>query len=186
MLTATKDDKRLSHCLVADGTASIHLSLWDNQGESLQPGDILHLSGGCVSLSHSLSHSLTVSLCHSPLSLWGNSFLCLSSVSKLLCRCCVPSSCVAHLMSLLLVFLSIYVLLLLIVSSFFFSDIAHFIRIHSSCTLDAMALLNELESMSLFFSLYVVHCIDVDLNKVYDGIFWDTQHEFIAMGTGPS
>lgn len=47
-VTKTKDEHTISHCLVADGSASIHLSLWDTQGDSLSPSDIIRLSGGWV------------------------------------------------------------------------------------------------------------------------------------------
>eukprot|EP01089_Gocevia_fonbrunei_P005500 TRINITY_DN15955_c0_g1_i1.p1 TRINITY_DN15955_c0_g1~~TRINITY_DN15955_c0_g1_i1.p1 ORF type:complete len:165 (-),score=23.48 TRINITY_DN15955_c0_g1_i1:59-553(-) len=54
-VTKTKENHTISHCLIADNTASIHLSLWDSQGDSLQPGDIIRLSGGyCTLFKNSL------------------------------------------------------------------------------------------------------------------------------------
>ncbi|KAJ4459690.1 hypothetical protein PAPYR_4447 [Paratrimastix pyriformis] len=49
-VSKTKDDHRISYALVADDTASIHLSLWDNQAEQLFPGDIIRLRQGYASL----------------------------------------------------------------------------------------------------------------------------------------
>ncbi|KAL6079670.1 SOSS complex subunit B1 [Balamuthia mandrillaris] len=54
-VTKTKENHTISDCLVADGSAAIRLSLWDRQGESLQPGDIIKLSGGyCTLFKNSL------------------------------------------------------------------------------------------------------------------------------------
>jgi hypothetical protein len=44
----TSEESKISQCLVADASASILLSLWDTQGDSLQMGDIIRLSGGYV------------------------------------------------------------------------------------------------------------------------------------------
>eukprot|EP01117_Protostelium_nocturnum_P017977 TRINITY_DN740_c0_g1_i3.p1 TRINITY_DN740_c0_g1~~TRINITY_DN740_c0_g1_i3.p1 ORF type:complete len:113 (-),score=6.41 TRINITY_DN740_c0_g1_i3:166-504(-) len=48
--TKTKDNHNITHTLVADQTASIHLSLWDDVGEVIQPGDLIRLCGGYTSL----------------------------------------------------------------------------------------------------------------------------------------
>lgn len=49
-VTRTKDEHTIYQTLVADYTASINISLWDNIGELLQPGDIVRLKGGYCTL----------------------------------------------------------------------------------------------------------------------------------------
>mmetsp|Transcript_34761 Transcript_34761/g.56302 ORF Transcript_34761/g.56302 Transcript_34761/m.56302 type:complete len:156 (+) Transcript_34761:119-586(+) len=49
-ITRTKDDHSIHHALVADTSACVNLSLWDSQGEQLQPGDIVRMKGGYTSL----------------------------------------------------------------------------------------------------------------------------------------
>jgi ssDNA-binding replication factor A large subunit len=45
-VTKTKDDHYVHQYLVADQTGSIWLSLWDEQGLQLMPGDIVQLRSG--------------------------------------------------------------------------------------------------------------------------------------------
>eukprot|EP00741_Cyanophora_paradoxa_P025529 tig00000383_g24635.t1 len=49
-VTKTKEQNTITHALVADSTASVSLSLWDQLGEMVQPGDILRLKGGYCTL----------------------------------------------------------------------------------------------------------------------------------------
>lgn len=46
----TKDGHEVRSCKVADKTGSINLSVWDEPGLLLQPGDILRISKGYVSV----------------------------------------------------------------------------------------------------------------------------------------
>lgn len=46
----TKDGHEVRSCKVADKTGSINLSVWDEPGVLLQPGDILRVSKGYVSV----------------------------------------------------------------------------------------------------------------------------------------
>ena len=46
----TKDNDMITHALVADHTASIYMSLWNEQGEQIQPGDIIRLTNGYSTL----------------------------------------------------------------------------------------------------------------------------------------
>ncbi|XP_049847842.1 SOSS complex subunit B2 isoform X2 [Schistocerca gregaria] len=48
--TKTKEGGIIVQHLVADSTASITASLWDEKGEALQPGDIFIMNGGYASL----------------------------------------------------------------------------------------------------------------------------------------
>lgn len=50
-VTKTKDDHVVHQYLVADQTGSIFLSLWDEQGFQLMPGDIVQLRSGFVNFS---------------------------------------------------------------------------------------------------------------------------------------
>ena len=47
----TKDNHKLTLVWVGDDSGSIHLSLFDELGDVVQPADILHLIGGCVSVN---------------------------------------------------------------------------------------------------------------------------------------
>jgi hypothetical protein len=49
-VTKTKDDHMVHQYLVADQSGSIWLSLWDEQGFQLMPGDIIQLRSGFVIL----------------------------------------------------------------------------------------------------------------------------------------
>jgi hypothetical protein len=49
-VTKTKDDHYVHQYLVADQTGSIWLSLWDEQGLQLMPGDIVQLRSGYCTL----------------------------------------------------------------------------------------------------------------------------------------
>eukprot|EP01121_Diplochlamys_sp_Union-15-3_P001066 TRINITY_DN10931_c0_g2_i1.p1 TRINITY_DN10931_c0_g2~~TRINITY_DN10931_c0_g2_i1.p1 ORF type:complete len:118 (-),score=27.71 TRINITY_DN10931_c0_g2_i1:32-346(-) len=44
--TKTKEDHTINQYLVADSSGSIHLTLWQDKGQLLLPGDILQLRGG--------------------------------------------------------------------------------------------------------------------------------------------
>ena len=44
--TKTKDGHEVRSCRVADKTGSINVSVWDEWGELLQPGDIIKFSKG--------------------------------------------------------------------------------------------------------------------------------------------
>ncbi len=46
----TKDGHEVRSCKVADKTGSINLSVWDEPGLLLQPGDILRISKAYVSV----------------------------------------------------------------------------------------------------------------------------------------
>lgn len=46
--TKTRDNNVVHQVLVADGTAAITLSLWDELGELVDSGDILRLTNGCA------------------------------------------------------------------------------------------------------------------------------------------
>jgi len=48
--TKTKDEHSIYQCLVADYTGSMYISLWDTNGEQVQPGDIVKLKGGYATL----------------------------------------------------------------------------------------------------------------------------------------
>lgn len=47
-VTKTKDGHEVRSCKVADKTGSITLSVWDEIGGLIQPGDIIRLTKGCV------------------------------------------------------------------------------------------------------------------------------------------
>ncbi|PRP79262.1 OB fold-containing protein, nucleic acid binding [Planoprotostelium fungivorum] len=55
-ITKTKDGSVMQKAQVADETASISITLWDNIGDSLQPGDICRLRNGyCTPYKNYLS-----------------------------------------------------------------------------------------------------------------------------------
>uniref|UniRef100_A0A672UI07 SOSS complex subunit B2 n=1 Tax=Strigops habroptila TaxID=2489341 RepID=A0A672UI07_STRHB len=47
-VTKTKDGHEVRSCKVADKTGSITISVWDEIGGLIQPGDIIRLTKGCV------------------------------------------------------------------------------------------------------------------------------------------
>lgn len=47
-VTKTKDGHEVRSCKVADKTGSITISVWDEIGSLIQPGDIIRLTKGCV------------------------------------------------------------------------------------------------------------------------------------------
>uniref|UniRef100_A0A8C9ENN7 SOSS complex subunit B2 n=1 Tax=Pavo cristatus TaxID=9049 RepID=A0A8C9ENN7_PAVCR len=50
-VTKTKDGHEVRSCKVADKTGSITISVWDEIGSLIQPGDIIRLTKGCVGAS---------------------------------------------------------------------------------------------------------------------------------------
>ncbi|EPQ11595.1 SOSS complex subunit B2, partial [Myotis brandtii] len=46
-VTKTKDGHEVRSCKVADKTGSITISVWDEIGGLIQPGDIIRLTRGC-------------------------------------------------------------------------------------------------------------------------------------------
>lgn len=48
----TKDQRELRSCKVADATASINFSIWDEPSQFISPGDILKVSRGYASIFH--------------------------------------------------------------------------------------------------------------------------------------
>lgn len=58
-VTKARDGHTIHHYLVADGTAAIHLSLWDAVGEAVRLGDILRLNNGYCSLHNQFLHLYT-------------------------------------------------------------------------------------------------------------------------------
>ncbi|XP_040281491.1 SOSS complex subunit B1 [Bufo bufo] len=49
-VTKTKDGHEVRTCKVADKTGSINISVWDDVGKLIQPGDIIRLTKGYASL----------------------------------------------------------------------------------------------------------------------------------------
>ncbi|NWX86399.1 SOSB2 protein, partial [Nothoprocta pentlandii] len=49
-VTKTKDGHEVRSCKVADKTGSINISVWDDVGNLIQPGDIIRLTKGYASL----------------------------------------------------------------------------------------------------------------------------------------
>lgn len=47
-VTKTKDGHEVRTCKVADKTGSINISVWDDVGNLIQPGDIIRLTKGYV------------------------------------------------------------------------------------------------------------------------------------------
>jgi hypothetical protein len=47
--STTKDGHEVRTCKIADKTGSVNLSVWDDNGTYIQPGDICRLSKGLVS-----------------------------------------------------------------------------------------------------------------------------------------
>lgn len=47
-VSKTKDGHEIRSCKVADRSGSITISVWDEAGVFIQPGDILRLTKGCV------------------------------------------------------------------------------------------------------------------------------------------
>ena len=47
-MTVTKDNHRITQLWVADGTGSVIASFWDEIGEMMKPGDIIHLFNGYI------------------------------------------------------------------------------------------------------------------------------------------
>lgn len=45
-VTKTKDGHEVRTCKVADKTGSINISVWDDVGNLIQPGDIIRLTKG--------------------------------------------------------------------------------------------------------------------------------------------
>lgn len=45
-MTKTKDGHEVRTCKVADKTGSINISVWDDVGNLIQPGDIIRLTKG--------------------------------------------------------------------------------------------------------------------------------------------
>lgn len=48
-VTKTKDGHEVRSCKVADKSGSIAISVWDELGSLIQPGDIIRLTRGLVS-----------------------------------------------------------------------------------------------------------------------------------------
>lgn len=49
-VTKTKDGHEVRTCKVADKTGSINISVWDDVGNLIQPGDIIRLTKGYASV----------------------------------------------------------------------------------------------------------------------------------------